>query len=143
MTKEEIIEFIEFNKKTEFEEIISIKKDCYILFIKLLIHFGFTNKSYKIPLELLRNYLGYIDIENKIYDYILIKLDNIDLEETSYLLEDIDDIHEKAYNSLDSNLQDIEVALDMDDISRVRRNNMNSISENYNLCYKKMDTIKG
>ena len=57
MTKDDIIDKISFNKRTENEELFSVAKDCHIVMLKILFHFGFKDSMYKEPLLLMKDYI--------------------------------------------------------------------------------------
>ena len=141
MTKEEILEFINFNKKTEGEELFSIRKDCYLLIAKIIINFGFSNSLFKEPYLLLKDYLYLIQKEMAVYDYILIHLDKLDLDIISDLLEKIDILHEKAFNRLDKDLLDIETSIDLHDNTRIKRSKYNDLNTNFEECYTSLTSL--
>ena len=132
MKKEEILELINFNKKSEPEELFRIYKDCYILIIKIFLHLGFKDNLYKEPLYLLKDYINIIKKETIIYDNIIIYLDQLDLELINNILADIEDLHIEAYTRLDKDLKDMEDALDINDSNRIKRSKYNDLSTRIN-----------
>ncbi len=142
MTEEEILELISFNKKAEPEELFSIRKDCYLLVIKILLHFSFTNNLYKEPLLLLKDYINLIKQETQIYDFIIINLEQLNLDSISDLLSSIEELHLKAYNRLDRDLKDMEDALDIDDTNRIKRSKYIDISIKYNEYQTNFNSFK-
>ncbi len=128
MTKEEILELIGFNKKSESEEVFTIYKDCYLLVAKIILHFGFKNNLYKEPLLLLKDYINIIKIETNIYDDIIVYLEQLDLDDVNDILANIEDLHIEAYTRLDKDLKDMEDSLSINDSNRIRRSKYNDLS---------------
>lgn len=123
LLKKEIITFIKFLKKTTPEEIKFITLSCYKILLLSSFTFGISNEITKDCLNILKEYVDICNIENDILDFILDNINELDLDNTAYYLEDLDQLNEMTYLYYDGVIADYEYAIEAKNPNKGKRRN--------------------
>ncbi len=142
--KEEIIEQIKFMKETAPEEFFIILKDSLILYLKSVFTFGIKSKEATEAIKVIIEMKKILQEEHKLLNLILSNIDDIDLDETSNIINILDTLSDKTFISYDEVLSEINTSCEMNlnDRTLRSRNGIDSLITNDNYKKRVLELIK-
>ena len=142
--KKEIIEQINFMKEAAPEEFFNILKNSLVIYLKSVISFGIKSKEASEAIKVIIEMKKILQQEHQLLNLILSSIDEIDLDETSDIIDILDALNEKTYLSYDEVLSEIETSCEMNENGRILRprNGIDSLISNDSYKNKVLELIK-
>ena len=142
--KKEIIEQIDFMKNTSLEELLQVFKSSIFLYFKSIITFGINSKQAKESIEILKEMYKILLKERKLLNIIARNIDSIDLDDTSFVVDMLDELNDDTYLAYDGIFEDIETSCTMQKKDRILRprNRIDSLITNKEYEESVMELIK-
>ena len=119
----ELIEKIKWMKKSSPEELFRITIYSIENYVKSLIVFGRNSNITKENINIIKEMAKILKIERKLLNYILKNINIIDLESALDIVYLLDDLNEKTYMNYDSILNNIDIACELKNDSRILKPN--------------------